>query len=487
MILSRRSLTTAACLALLSAQAALAAPPANDNFASATNIGATPYTDSTSTTEATSEASEPTGLCGGSGRSIWYKYTAPSTGTVIADTYGSGFDTVLSAFTGATLETLVTVHCNDDWSSLQSRLPIAVQAGTTYYIRVNGFGGSSGSATFHLSSVVAPAFPQCPAIGNNSGCQHLVTAENDSTFTVGTDANQSSYPNASYNGRLMGVQNDSGAPLCAVNVNASGAFSFTTFGICSSSVTPQPAMCPFGPTEYEGPGVSFDAVSASFGTVLFDPCIPDGGSAYFGLAGFTGTTPAVFACAEDETCGPDSDSDGVIDGIDNCQYVVNPEQGDRDQDGVGDVCDNLDNTLTVRGTIKMTKKGRLAVVKGFFHEPEPNYDDPDFSGGVRVILADNAASYFEVLFAPSECVDDGKKIVCETVDEQIQLVAKTTALARDKPKVPWKFKWRDTDTVLPPFYLGPIVLRLEEQGTAIERQGSSSTDCRTSSTKVSCK
>ncbi|MFN2375958.1 MAG: thrombospondin type 3 repeat-containing protein [Candidatus Binatia bacterium] len=483
MILLPRLAATAACL-LFATQTVFAAPPANDNFASAITIGATPYTDSKSTNEATTEASEPTALCGGSGRSIWYKYTAPSTGTVIADTFGSNFDTVLAAFTGATLATLSTVHCNDDSASLQSRMPFAVQAGTTYYIRVNGYTGDSGSVTFHLSSVVAPAFPQCPAIGSNSGCQHLVTAQNDATFTVDTDTNQGPYPNGVYNGRLVGVQNASGAPLCALNLNASSAFNFTIYGLCSSSVTPQPAMCPFGPTEYEGPGVSFDPVSTNFGTVLFDPCIPDGGSSYFGIAGSTAT---LYACAEDESCGPDSDGDGVINGVDNCTSQPNPGQENRDGDGDGDVCDSIDNTLTVRGTIKMTSKGRQAVLKGFFYEPEPSYDSPDFTGGVRVIFADAASSYFERLFAPSECVSDGKKIVCETLDEQIRLTVKIAALAKDRPKVPWKLKWRDTDMMLPPFYAGPLFLRLEEQGTYIERQGQSSTECKTSPTKVTCK
>ena len=37
---------------------------------------------------------------------------------------------------------------------------------------------------------------------------------------------------------------------------------------------------------------------------------------------------------------PDTDSDGVIDGNDNCPLVANPGQEDNDSDGVGNVCDN---------------------------------------------------------------------------------------------------------------------------------------------------
>src|SRR5690606_9911728 len=36
----------------------------------------------------------------------------------------------------------------------------------------------------------------------------------------------------------------------------------------------------------------------------------------------------------------DQDLDGVLDGVDNCPFVPNPDQLDTDGDGLGDACDN---------------------------------------------------------------------------------------------------------------------------------------------------
>ena len=61
--------------ALVHAGAALAAPPANDLLANATEITSLPFTDSVDITEATEGSGE--GGCGPPRHTVWYRFTPP--------------------------------------------------------------------------------------------------------------------------------------------------------------------------------------------------------------------------------------------------------------------------------------------------------------------------------------------------------------------------------------------------------------------------
>jgi len=120
-------------------------PPSNDDFGQPVVITPLPFSHTLDTTNATSAADDPV-LCTGykGGATVWYRFTAPSSGTLTADTFNSNYDTVLAIFTGER-GGLTRVACNDDYQSFQSRVALSVTAGTTYFLEVADYYSTSSS------------------------------------------------------------------------------------------------------------------------------------------------------------------------------------------------------------------------------------------------------------------------------------------------------------------------------------------------------
>jgi len=126
--------------------------PANDNFANAITITGASGTIAGSNVGATVEPGEPTSEVGAPVHtSIWYNWTAPASANVTFDTFGSDYDTVLIAYTGAAVNALTFIAGNDDFGGSQSQITFAAVMGTTYRIRVDGFDGSTGNVTLNWS------------------------------------------------------------------------------------------------------------------------------------------------------------------------------------------------------------------------------------------------------------------------------------------------------------------------------------------------
>jgi len=123
--------------------------PANDNFASAIAItlSGTSATVTGYNTNATKESGEPNHAGNSGGRSVWWKWTAPSTGTATLTTQGSLFDTTLGVYTGSSVGSLTTIASNDDVQSgvvQYSSVTFSATSGVTYYFGVDGFNASDG-------------------------------------------------------------------------------------------------------------------------------------------------------------------------------------------------------------------------------------------------------------------------------------------------------------------------------------------------------
>jgi secreted trypsin-like serine protease len=126
---------------------------ANDDVVNAQVVaGSASLPLATSNGRATGEAGEPAAAFGSADASLWYAWTAPSSGTARFSTAGSNFDTTLGVFTGAGLPSLAQLAANDDANgTLQSLISVSVIGGTTYRIQVGGFNGQRGSASFQFA------------------------------------------------------------------------------------------------------------------------------------------------------------------------------------------------------------------------------------------------------------------------------------------------------------------------------------------------
>jgi len=149
-----------------------ACTPANDNFANAISVTATPFSTSLSTDCATREAGEPNHAADIGGHSIWYKWTPSVNQTAVITTKGSNFDTLLAVYTGNSVSSLALVANNDDiifGVYLQSYVSFAANAGTTYRIAVDGYQGAVGTVILNLNPAGNDDFANANVISGTSG------------------------------------------------------------------------------------------------------------------------------------------------------------------------------------------------------------------------------------------------------------------------------------------------------------------------------
>jgi subtilisin family serine protease len=125
-------------------------PPANDNFANRIALTGATANDTGSNRGATGEVGEP--AQNGQINSVWWTWTAPTTGNYTFDTLGSGYDTYLSLFTGTNLPSLALVAADNDGGLYNtSRITQSVTAGTIYQIAVDGWSNSTGPINLNIA------------------------------------------------------------------------------------------------------------------------------------------------------------------------------------------------------------------------------------------------------------------------------------------------------------------------------------------------
>ena len=136
-----------------------AGAPANDSFASPVTLTSGVRATALNTL-ATAQAGEPAHFTGtAASKSLWWRWTATSTGFVSVTTAGSTFDTVLAIYTGAALNALTTVAQNDEASGDDSTSTVFFRAiaGRTYLIAVDGYFGAFGTIALTLTPSANPS------------------------------------------------------------------------------------------------------------------------------------------------------------------------------------------------------------------------------------------------------------------------------------------------------------------------------------------
>jgi Calx-beta domain/Kelch motif len=135
--------------------------PTNDPFGSPTDLISADSSTIGFNTLATAEPpSEPEHFAGNAaGASVWYRWTAPTTGLYTFSTAGSSFDTVMAVYPclGGTcsLSTIGAIGSNDDTApaDLTSKVNFRAVGGTQYRIAIDGkrTGGSNSTGTIQLA------------------------------------------------------------------------------------------------------------------------------------------------------------------------------------------------------------------------------------------------------------------------------------------------------------------------------------------------
>ena len=130
---------SALCGSLLLTVTSVMAQPANDNFVNARTLVGANVTTNGNSQQSSKETGEPNHANNLGGRSVWFNWTAPGSGSVRVDTVGSSFNTLLGVYTGTAVNALTLVASNNDAPGLGnlSRVQFEASQGTIYRIAVD--------------------------------------------------------------------------------------------------------------------------------------------------------------------------------------------------------------------------------------------------------------------------------------------------------------------------------------------------------------
>ena len=142
----------------ISGSIALISPP-NDFFADATALAGGSAAITGTNVGASTESGEPT--TGSPNSTVWYRWTAPTTGDYRIELCGSDFDTNFKVFTGTAVNALDAVAGNNDAPGCgaagdRSAVTFGAAANTIYSVQVGSSGLTQGTITGSIAPAAAP-------------------------------------------------------------------------------------------------------------------------------------------------------------------------------------------------------------------------------------------------------------------------------------------------------------------------------------------
>src|SRR5262245_59927205 len=137
------------------------AAPINDAFANAIPLTGAIVVTNGSNVGASKQPGEPDHAGDAGGKSVWWLWTAPFTGSVIIHTSGSSFDTLLGVYMGTSVSALNLVTANDKdpfdpLGGYTSLVKFNAVRETVYAIAVDGFAGASGTIQMTITPPPRP-------------------------------------------------------------------------------------------------------------------------------------------------------------------------------------------------------------------------------------------------------------------------------------------------------------------------------------------
>lgn len=230
--------------------------PSNDNFSNARDIilsGSKTISLRGENTKATKEIGEPRHADNSGGRSVWWRWTSPSTGSVTIDTgqvdpvtnkidlaggKSSYFDTTLAVYTGASVGSLTTVASDDDIEDGVIQLTsvsFPVSAGTVYRIAVDGYSNADQDPTdqngadnggINLNLTFVGDLGTAPSITTQPGNQ-TVTSGNNASFAVVASGAEPLVYQWLFNSSIIAGATNATLSLTGITAAQAGTYSVT--------------------------------------------------------------------------------------------------------------------------------------------------------------------------------------------------------------------------------------------------------------------